>query len=144
MTDEIWKPINGFEGLYEISNRGRVKSLPRVILDCNGNRTRHLTGRILTNVCAQTGYHFVSLHKNDKRQTRLTVHRILMKTFDPRPDMDNLIVDHINGIRSDNRIENLRWTTFNTNNRNTPYIRYLQSVLKENNITYIDEENFES
>ncbi len=140
---ELWKPVIGYEGLYEVSNMGRVRSLPRIVSDKNGKRTRHLKGRILTNVCAQTGYHFVSLHKNEKRYGRRTVHRLVMETFNPTDD-ESLIVDHVNGIRNDNRLENLRWVDFHTNNRNTPYIRYLQELLQNNNIEYIKETDFES
>lgn len=139
---EEWKPIADFEGLYEVSNEGRVRSLERVVKDKTKDRTRTFKGKILNNVCANTGYHMISLHKNNSRMARRTVHRLMMAAFSPRDGMENLIVDHINGNRSDNRLENLRWTDFITNNRNTPYIRYLQQILKDNNIDYIGEEDW--
>lgn len=144
MKVEIWKPVVGFEGLYEVSNLGRIKSLERLVTDKNGKRTRRFKERILNNVCITSGYHLVSLHRNEKRECRRLVHRLVMMAFDPVERPDDYIVDHINGIRTDNRIENLRWADFNTNNRNTPYIRYLQNLLKENNIEYIGEDIFES
>lgn len=112
--------------------------------DKNGKRTRRFKETILTNVCATTGYHMVSLHKNNTRCERRTVHRLVMQAFYPVDNPEVLIVDHINGIRHDNRLENLRWTDFHTNNRNTPYIRYLQALLIANNIPYIKEDTFES
>lgn len=141
---EVWKPVKGFENLYEVSSFGRVKSLKRLVTDKNNKRTRVFKERILTNICATTGYHMVSLHKNSHRQTRRTVHRLVMEAFNPVENMDVKIVDHVNGIRSDNRLENLRWADFFINNRNTPYIRYLQNLLRKNNISYIDEVRFES
>lgn len=141
---EEWRSVKDFEGLYEVSNKGRIRSLDRLVKDKTRNRTRLFKDRILTDVCANTGYHMVSLHANNHRQCRRTVHRLVMEVFDPRDDYKNLIVDHINGIRSDNRLENLRWTNYHINNRNTPYIRYLQKLLKDNNINYIGEEVFEN
>ena len=143
MGQEYWLPIKNYEGLYEVSNYGRIRSLDRLVKDKIRNRTRLFKSRILTNVCTNTGYHMVSLHKNNKRCERRTVHRLVMETFVPTEN-PTWIVDHINGIRNDNRLSNLRWASFDTNNRNTPYIRYLQNLLKENNITYVKEDNFES
>jgi len=134
--------LKDFEGLYEVSSLGRIRSLDRTVKDKNSRRIRRLKGRILQNVCATTGYHMVALHKNEKRWYRRTVHRLVMETFCPLEDSETKIVDHINGIRNDNRLENLRWADFYTNNRNTPYIRYLQKLLKENKIDYISEEHW--
>lgn len=140
---EKWKPIKDFEGLYEVSSLGRIKSLERTIKDKGKDRVRVFKERILTNICSNTGYHMVSLHANNHRQCRRSVHRLVMKAFSPIENCDKMIVDHINGIRDDNRLENLRWTTYFTNNRNTPYIRYLQKLLKDNSIEYIKEDSFE-
>lgn len=139
---ELWVSVNGFEGLYEVSNLGRIRSLDRLVIDKNSKRQRLFKGRILINVCTTTGYHMVSLHKNNYRQARRTVHRLVMENFNPKLNMNTMIVDHINGIRNDNRLENLRWTDFFTNNNNTPYIRYLQNLLQQNNIPYIGEDTF--
>ncbi len=139
---EVWLPVVNYEGLYEVSNRGRVRSLDRLVVDKSGKRTRLFKERILTNVCANTGYHMVSLHKNSSRESRRTVHRLVMIAFNPIDDYEQKIVDHINGVRHDNRLENLRWTDFITNNNNTPYIRYLQELLKQHSIKYIGEEQF--
>lgn len=138
---EEWRPVLDFEGLYEVSNKGRIRSLDRIVKDKTRNRTRLFKGRILQNICASTGYHMVSLHRNNKRITRRTVHRLVMESFYPKSDWTD-VVDHINGNRSDNRLENLRWVDFHTNNRNTPYIRYLQTLLKNNKINYIGEEDW--
>lgn len=144
MKAEVWKSVLGFEGLYEVSDLGRVRSLPRLVTDKNGKRTRLWKGKILNNICAQTGYHFVSLHRNAERETRQLVHRIVMSAFEPIDNPEEMIVDHRNGKRNDNRLENLRWTTFDTNNRNTPYVRYLQALLNWNNIEYETEEEYAS
>lgn len=140
--EENWKSIKDYEGLYEVSNFGRIRSLDRVIKDKKSRRKRKFLGRILQNICASTGYHMVSLHRNNERIERRTVHRLVMETFRPEENMNKLIVDHINGVRKDNRLENLRWVDFDTNNRNTPYVRYLQDLLTKSQIAYISEENW--
>lgn len=143
MHVEEWKDVPNYEGLYAVSSLGRVKSLERKILDKSGLRTRVFKERVLKNICAATGYHFVSLHANNHRQERRTVHRLVMETFCPIENPKETVVDHINGIRNDNRLENLRWVSYTTNNRNTPYIRYLQSLLAKNDINYTPEDLFE-
>lgn len=89
--EEQWLPVINFEGLYEVSDKGRIRSLDRLVKDKNGNRTRYLKGRILTNICATTGYHMVSLHKNEKRKTRRTVHRLVMEAFKPIENIENIL-----------------------------------------------------
>jgi hypothetical protein len=138
---EEWRPVKGFEGLYEVSDEGRVRSLDRLVKDKTKERTRLFKGRILNNICMTTGYHMVSLHKNNKRVSRRTVHRLVMEAFCPTDSLLN-IVDHKDGNRSNNKLENLRWVDFFTNNNNTPYIRYLQKLLQENNIEFIGEDKF--
>lgn len=97
---EIWKDIVGYEGLYQVSSLGNVKSL-------NYNHTGK--EKVLSNVINSSGYCHVSLWK-DKTKKVMKVHRLVAQTFISNPDNKDS-VDHINGIRSDNRLENLRWTT---------------------------------
>lgn len=94
---EIWKKIEGFEN-YEISNKGRVKSL-------KFGRERFLKKAITNN------YEIVTIFNNGIRTQRM-VHQFVAMTFlNHKPNGMDLVVDHINGIRNDNRVENLQIIT---------------------------------
>lgn len=126
LLNEIWKPINNYEGLYEISNYGRVRSLNR-----QGTK-----GKILKNDLRKDGYLQVHLVKKGKMKNYL-VHRLVAETF--IPNCDKLPeVNHINEIKSDCRTENLEWCNkkYNMNYGNRPYRNALkvQQLDKENNI----------
>ena len=97
---EIWRDIVGYEGLYQVSSNGVIRSL-------NYNHTGK--EKVLSNVINSQGYCHISLWK-DKTKKVMKVHRLVAQTFIPNPD-NKPFIDHINGIRSDNRVENLRWTT---------------------------------
>lgn len=104
---EIWKDIPGFEGLYQVSNQGRVKSLPRSIWNGKGLFTS--SEKILKPNTLAKGYFQVEL-KRDKKRCCLQVHRLVAITFIENPDPTNFVqVNHINGDKQDNRIENLEW-----------------------------------
>ena len=107
MEEEIWKPIKDYEGLYEVSNLGRVKSL-----NYRGTRKE----RILKNTERSNGYLAIGLIKNGKTKM-FRVHRLVAEAFIPNPE-NKPCVDHINTIRDDNRVENLRWVTYKENNNN--------------------------
>ena len=107
MEEEIWKPIKEFEGYYEVSNMGRVRSL---------NYKRTGKKKILKNIEDYKGYLEVGLTKNGKRK-QFKVHRLVAKAFIPNPE-NKPCIDHINTIKSDNRVENLRWVTYKENSNN--------------------------
>lgn len=102
---EIWKPIMGYEGVYEVSNLGRVKSLDRWVNDRRGSRL--IKGVILTIWKARGGYVCVSLNKEGKRQNR-PIHRLVCEAFLPNPN--NLPeVNHKDENKTNNCVVNLEW-----------------------------------
>lgn len=111
---EIWKPIVGYEGYYEISNLGRVKSLERWVKQ--GSSTRHVKESIKKTHVGAYGYTSVTLCKN-KKSTDIPLHRLLAKTFIPNPE-NKAAIDHINTIKTDYSLKNLRWVTPKENANN--------------------------
>ena len=103
--EEIWVDIKGYEGLYQVSNQGRVKRLYK-----NGKI------RILKPSLDNNGYLYVTLSKNNKPKI-FKLHRLIAINFIPNPE-NKPCIDHINTIRTDNRVENLRWVTKKENSNN--------------------------
>ena len=100
MKEEVWKDIEGFEGKYQVSDLGRVKSLPRY---------RVPKERILKQSPDRYGHTFVSLYKHDKDHRRY-VHKLVAFAFlnHYTDGTTRLVIDHINEIKSDNRAKNLQ------------------------------------
>ncbi len=105
---EIWKDIEGYEGLYQVSNLGRVKSLPKQhrygskserILQCGKTKKQKLA----------IDYPSVILCKNGTYKS-IRIHRLVALHFIENPE-NKESVNHINGIKNDNRVENLEWAS---------------------------------
>ena len=108
--NEIWKDINGWEGFYQISNKGNVRSLPRQQKDKHG-RLVHYSGKLLNPQPNSSGYLRVELKKPGKYARRF-VHRLVAEHFvcNPKPE-DYAIVNHIDNNFLNNCCTNLEWTT---------------------------------
>lgn len=107
---EIWKAIDNYEGIYEISNFGRVKSCPDKITYSEKHGARKWKERILSLKTDRNGYKRVTLYKNKKAKDML-VHRLVAAAFCEIPNGVN-IVNHIDGNPSNNHFLNLEWCTF--------------------------------
>lgn len=106
---EEWRDISGYEGLYQVSNLGRVKSLGRIVDGVKRNKLpikRIKVERILKQSLNPDGYAFIRLCK-DSIMTTKYVHKLVAISF--LGEMSGLHVDHINNVQKDNRLENLQW-----------------------------------
>lgn len=110
--EEIWKDVVGYEGLYQVSNFGRVKSYAHKVKCCGGYRVQ--PEKILTN-CFDGNYYHVTLFKNNKRHI-LLVHRLVAMAFIPNNESKRT-VNHIDGNKLNNNVNNLEWATHSENNK---------------------------
>lgn len=105
---ERWLPVIDYEGLYEVSDAGQVRSVDRVNINSRGV-SRHLKGVTLRATPTPGGYPAVSLSRGNVIRTH-PLHRLVLNAFiGPRPD--GLVVRHLNGDPTDNRLENLTYGT---------------------------------
>lgn len=106
-TKEIWRPIRGYENLYEVSNLGKVRSLDRLV--DNGRGTRLVKGILLKPGKTRGGYLHINLWK-DNKQTSFRVHRLVYEAFNgQRPE--GMQVNHIDEDKTNNKLDNLNLMT---------------------------------
>ena len=105
---EIWKDVKDYEGLYQVSNLGRVRSLDRL-----DNANRRLPGKILKGHKNTAGYPRVKLYKNKTVSDKL-IHRLVAQAFIPNPDNKSQ-VNHIDENKTNNIVSNIEWMTTKEN-----------------------------
>ncbi|GAB4165880.1 MAG: hypothetical protein Tsb0033_27770 [Winogradskyella sp.] len=108
-----WVDIIGHEGLYQINRLGKLRSVDRYVKGRNGKRL--IKGKEKNAFKTTNGYMHTTLYKNNKGKKH-SIHRLLAVHFIPNPD-SKPCVNHINGIKHDNRLENLEWVTISENHR---------------------------
>lgn len=113
MADEVWKPVVGYEGLYEVSNHGRVKSLARKVKGGRNCPLRFNAERVLRAGLSSNGYGTVVLTDGKAKVSHL-VHRLVATAFIPNP-MALGDVNHEDGHKLNCRVENLTWCTRSQN-----------------------------
>lgn len=117
LIEEIWKDIKGYEGIYQVSSFGRVKSLDRYVTRKNG-AIQFYPSKILT-ICynKRVNIYEVHLRKNNKRKC-LKIHRLVADTFVYNDDPTNkTTVNHIDGDRNNNKADNLEWVSYSENEK---------------------------
>lgn len=119
--EEIWKDVIGYDGLYQVSDLGNVKSLSRLVW--NGKAYYRIPERILKNNIDSKGYHFITLCKNGT-YIQKRIHQLMAESFfGYRYDERKLLINHKNFIRTDNDLSNIEIVTNreNTNQKHIPH-----------------------
>ena len=138
--NEEWRPIGGYEGLYEVSNLGRVRSVDRYVKS-KGESYWLRKGKMLSPAKDKNGYLKVNLYCNGKCKT-INVHRLVAQEFIPNPD--NLPqINHKDEDKTNNRVDNLEWCDAKYNiNYGTARIRGKETAIKNGNWTGLSEKEY--
>jgi len=110
---EQWRPVPQWEGFYEVSDQGRVRSLDRVVTMINGSQRLH-KGRLRTPVQNKKTRYYGVIFYRDGKPAAYAIHRLVLLTFAGAPSPGQEAC-HCNGKRTDNRLSNLRWDTRSAN-----------------------------
>lgn len=140
MNEEIWRPIEGYEGLYEVSNTGRVRSVDRYIKTCY-EAYKLQKGKILNPGKNTNGYLQVVLHCNGKCKT-INVHKLVAQAFLPNPD--NLpMINHKDEDKTNNNVTNLERCDAKYNiNYGTRNIRRRDTLIKNGSWTGLSKKEY--
>lgn len=115
MENEIWKPIKGYEGYYDISNMGNVRVKDRIVYCGRGINPKIRKGRIRKQGIYRNGYKKITLSVNGVQSTIL-IHRLVAIHFIPNPE-NKPQVNHKDGDKTNNRFDNLEWVTNGENQK---------------------------
>lgn len=111
---EEWRDVPAYEGYYQVSSAGRLRSLDRMVVYSNG-REQFYKGRIIVVKAGGNGYRRTTLHMCGKKKTVNIAPLVAITFLGHKPRGNDIVVDHINGVKSDDRLENLRIVTSRSN-----------------------------
>lgn len=129
-NENVWKTAVGYDGIYNISNNGDLKSLKRILVCKNG--LWRLPERMMTPQLSREGYLCCLLTDVFKKKKTVKLHRLVAIAFIPNPE-NKEFVNHINGIKTDNRVDNLEWVTKSENTIHAYKLGLMNVPLGENN-----------
>ncbi len=131
---EIWKDIKGWEGFYQVSNFGNIKSLDRIVLVKRSNRKESINvkykGKNFTPKPKKRGYYTISLTA-ESVSYYYSLHRLVAKAFIPNPE-NKPCINHIDCDKTNNHIDNLEWVTYSENSKHA-FKNGLKNQYGENN-----------
>ena len=145
LENEVWRDVDGYDGMYQVSDLGRVRSL------------KYGKVRVLKPQKDNGGYLFVNLYR-DRKMKHFLVHRLVAQAFIPNDDDSKTQINHRNEVKSENRVSNLEWCTaqYNTNYNDVQYRRihpnyrrnaikdiYRQDLTEKENIAIFKEQGIE-
>lgn len=125
---EEWKPIIGYEELYEVSNLGNVRSLTHKV-ECTNHKLRTVIGRVLKHSKISNGYYYAVNLSKDNKIKQFMVHRLVAEAFILNPD-NKPCIDHIDGNSHNNNVSNLRWCTHKENSNNPICLQRMSKNIK--------------
>lgn len=134
-SDEEWRQILGYEGLYEVSNTGQVRALLRKGLykgRWSDSSRMTFRARPMKISVSTRGYLYLGLKKPNERSVKYLVHRLVAQAFIGNPPGEQYQVNHINGEKTDNRVENLEYCSSKENIVHS--IRVLRRKIGESNV----------
>ena len=134
--EELWKSIEGYEGKYQVSNLGRVKSLSRMVVSRWGTKYQ-IKEKYLSAIQDKDGYLIVCLKKNGKGKN-FKVHRLVAKAFVPGMTETRNHINHLDETRNNNRSDNLEWVTPKENNNYLNHAKHI-SVSKMKKVRALDD-----
>ena len=109
---EVWKDIKDYEGIYQVSNRGNIRSLDREVVYSNGTVRNHKGVEMKPSI-DKDGYLRVNLSRNGKK-SRFFIHRLVGMAFIPNEE-DKPAINHKDGVKDNNEVSNLEWATHSEN-----------------------------